>query len=172
MADKMGLSKVKLFPRSVMRWISVRHIPVFKRRVQGGIDAYGRRFKIYTNAYMILKSSGMQRTGQKTPSGKSTKKRQGKIKAYIGIPTNKQVYPPNLTLTGLMMRNLHRKKYSKRGYTLGFTGENAAKAEGNKMQGRNIITNIPTKEKKFIARLMKKSVDRQTAKLRDVNITI
>jgi len=168
----MGLSKVKLFPRSVMRWISVRHIPVFKRRVQGGIDAYGRRFKIYTNAYMILKSSGMKRTGQKTASGRSTKKNQGKIKAYIGIPTNKQVYPPNLTLTGAMLRSLHRKRYTKRGYTLGFTGENAEKAVGNRAQGRNIITNVPTKEKKFINRLMKKSVDRQTAKLKDVVIHI
>ena len=157
----MGLSRVKLFPAYVMARVGAKHIPVFKRRVQGGMDARGRRFKIYTNKYMKLK-------GDKFKSD-ITGKRYAYPKARI---SSSQVYPPDLTLTGFMLDGLRRKSYNKREWVLGWTGEQAEKVQGNKDNGRDIISNIPDKEKKFLAKLLNKEVKTQTRKLKDVNINV
>jgi hypothetical protein len=161
MADKMGLSKIQLFPANEMARIANLHIPVFKRRVQGGIDAYGRRFKIYTNKYMTLKSNKFK--------SEVTGKRYAYPKARI---SSGQVYPPNLTLTGFMLQNLKRRSYNKHEYVLGWTGEEAEKVQGNADNGRDIISDVPNKEKDFIIKLLGKAVDKELRKLKNVDIYV
>jgi len=160
MKDKMGLTRLEVYPKSFMRWLAARHVTIFKKRVQGGIDYKGNRFKIYTNKYMIAKSGGMQ-----TKKGK-------KQKAYKGISTNRQVYPPNLTLTGQMLRSLKRTWYGKTMYRMTFRGEAGDKADWNKDMGRNIIDDIPTKEKRFLSKLLDKQMKTQFKKLKNVTVTI
>jgi len=161
MAKEPGFSKLEVFPKAVMRWMSTQHIPFFKLRVEGGMDYKGKRFKIYTNKYMIAKSDGFKssRTGKRIPSMK-----QGSL--------NTQVFPPNLTLTGLMLKNLKRTGYDKTSWTIGFRGEPAEKVLGNKEQGRNIIDDLPDKEKAFLVNLLAKQMDKQFRKLKDVTITV
>jgi hypothetical protein len=160
-ADKMGLSKVKLFPAAAMGKIANLHVPVLKRRVQGGLDGYGKRFKIYTRQYMEAKSDGFKskRTGKRISSMKQRS-------------LNTQVFPPNLTLTGLMLSNLKRRFYNKREYKIGWDGEAAEKVQGNADNGRNIIDEIPDKEKTFLVKLLEKEVGKQFKKLKNVTITV
>ena len=158
----MGLSKIQVFPKSVMAWMAVRHIPIFKKRVVGGIDGKGKRFKVYTRQYMESKSDGFKskRTGKRIASKKQ-------------VALNTQVFPPNLTLTGLMLKNLSRRKYDKTSWTIGFNGEPAEKAQGNKEQGRNIIDDIPKKESDALSKLLAKQMDKQfKTKLKNVTITV
>ena len=113
---------------------------------------------------MIAKSGGMKRTG--------ARKYQPKQKAYKGVATNRQVYPPNLKLTGQMMRNLKRTWSGKHGYRISFRGEAGDKVQWNKEMGRNIIDNIPEKEKRFLCKLLNKAMEKQFRKLKDVTVTI
>ena len=161
MSDKMGLSKIKIFPVDVMGRIANEHITAFNKRVEGGIDAKGKKFKSYTPSYAEYKRSGFKskRTGKRIPS-----LAQGSL--------DRQTNPPNLKLTGLMMRNLHRKSYKKDHYVIGFTGEPAEKAQYNEAMGRDIINNIPDKEKKFIVDRLEKNLGIQFNKLKNVTITI
>jgi len=160
-ANEPGFRKLEVFPESVMRWMATQHIPFFKKRVVGGMDGKGQRFKIYTNKYMIAKSDGFKssRTGKRIPSMKQ-------------VSLNTQVFPPNLTLTGLMLKNLKRTGYNKTSWTIGFRGEPAEKAQGNKEQGRNIIDDLPNNEKAFLVKLLAKQMDKQFRKLKDVTITV
>lgn len=162
MADKMGFSKIELFPKSFMRWLAARHVPVFKARVEGGLDYKGKRFKIYKTDYAILKGSGFVSdiTGIR-------------YKYPLAPISSKQAFPPDLTLTGHMLRNLKRRSYKKTEYVIGFDGENAEKVQGNKDNGRNIIDNIPNKEKDFLLKLLGEEVEKQfRTKLKNVTITV
>ena len=161
MADKMGLSKIEIFPKSAMRLSAARHITIFKKRVQGGLDYQGKRFKIYTNKYMTLKSN------------KFVSEKTGKRYKYPRAPiASNQIFPPDLTLTGAMLRNLRRRSYSKTDYVIGFDGESAEKVDGHQNRGRNIVDNIPNKEKAFIVKLLGQNIDRQFKKLKNITITV
>lgn len=162
MAKEPGFRKLEVFPKNVMGWMATQHIPVFKKRVQGGMDGKGRRFKTYTSKYSDLK-------GNRFVSDVSGKRH----KYPLARIDSTQVFPPDLTLTGLMLANLKRRKYDKVSWTIGFNGEPADKAEGNKAQGRNIIDHLPKKETDFLAKLLAKQMDKQFKhKLKDVTITV
>jgi len=158
----MGFSKIELFPKSFMRWLAARHVPVFKKRVQGGLDYRGKRFKPYKMDYLVKKSNDFisEHTGIRYK--------------YPRAPiSSNQVYPPDLTLTGQMLRNLQRTKYSKTDYTISFRGEAAEKAQGNASQGRDILSDLPNKEKTFLVKLLSKETEKQfRTKLKNVTITV
>ena len=137
------------------------HVPFFKARVQGGMDARGKRFKIYTPKYLELKSNKFH--------SPITGERYAHPKARV---SSSQVYPPDLTLTGLMLQNLKRRSYSKTEWVIGFDGEAAEKVQGNRDHGRDIMTNIPNKEKDFLLRQLGKLVDKEFRKLKNVTLTV
>jgi hypothetical protein len=167
MADKMGLSKIKIFKRSVMRLAASKHIPIFKKRVRRGLDKDGNVFKSYSAKYAKLKGGGFQRTKQKKGGG------GGRLKSAQGMSiASKRTHPPDLTLTGEMLRGLRRKKEGKDYYIIGWTGDAGDKAEYNEANDRDIINDIPEKEKKFIANLLEKNLKKQFGKLKNVTIRI
>jgi len=159
--DKMGLSKIKVFPVPAMGRIALKHIPVFKKRVKGGIDGDGNRFKPYTRSYADYKSTSFKSriTGKRIPSMKER-------------PTSTQISPPDLTVTGLMLRALKRKSYKNDNYVLGWKGEEAEKVQWNEEMGRDIISEIPDKEKAFVAKLLEQEVGKEFRKLKNVTITV
>ena len=157
----MGLSKVKIFPVGDMGRIAADHIPILQRRVQGGIDYRGRKFKRYTDKYADIK--GRRFTSEIT--GKKYKYPKARI-------TSTKVSPPDLTLTGFMLMGLERREYKHDYYKIGWRGEDAEKVEGNKANGRNIIDGVPDKEYKFIVKRLEKSVGKELNKLKNVKITI
>jgi hypothetical protein len=162
--DKMGWHKIKVFPKAMIRLLAAKHIPVFKKRVQKGIDGDGKRFKGYTKSYRKYKRTGFK-------SFRGTGKR---IESMEGIVlSSNRGSPPDLTLTGDMLKNLKRKKFDKDSYIIGFTGEDGDKVEWNKDMGRNIIDDIPNQEKKFLVKLLDKQMQKQfKRKLKNVTITI
>ena len=162
MADKMGFSKLEFFPKSFMRWLAARHVPVFKKRVEGGLDYKGRRFRGYTQKYREVKARSF------------TSKDTGERYKYPRAPiSSNKVTTPDLTLTGHMLRNLKRRSYNKTEFVIGFDGENAEKVQGNRDSGRNIIDDIPNKEKDFLVKLLGKEVEKQfRTKLKNVTITV
>ncbi len=161
MADKMGLSKIQLFPKAAMGKIGNLHNTIFKKRVERGEDYKGRRFKPYTMDYLVKKSNDFKSpvTGEKYKYPRAP------------ISSNK-VYPPDLTLTGHMLRNLTRRSYSKTEWKLGWRGEEAEKVQGNADNGRNIIDDIPDKEKNILVKLLAKEVGVQFKKLKNVTLTV
>jgi len=162
--DKMGWHKIKVFPKSMMAKLAVNHIPFMQNRVQKlSMDYKGHTFKPYDPSYVEYKASRFKskRTGKRIPSmaGKSIK--------------STRMHPPDLTVTGMMLKNLQRKRYDHKSYVIGWTGEEADKVEYNKNMGRNIIDDVPNREKKFLVKLLEKDMMKQfRTKLKDVNITI
>ena len=159
--DKMGLSKVKIFNPRDLKKVANEHIPVMKKRVEGGVDGKGRRFKGYTRKYAEIK--GRKFTSKKT--GKRYKYPRGSI-------SSTQTNPANLTLTGLMLKGLQYKKSDKKSWTIGWTGQEAEKVSGNKDNGRDITSDVPNKEKKFMVKRLEFYLGKEFRKLKDVNITI
>jgi hypothetical protein len=168
-----GFKKIKVFPKSVMRLVAVKHIPVFKKRVKRGIDGDGVVFDAYTPEYQQYKASGFKSQKHKR-NRKGQLKSIGKIKSMKGKSiSSKRIHPPDLTVTGDMMRNLKRKKQGKDFYTIGFTGEEAAKVDYNRRMGRDITNDIPNQEKGFVTKLLAKEMDKHfKMKLKDVTITV
>jgi len=158
----MGLSKIQVFPKSVMAWMATQHIPVFRAMVQGGLDYKGKRFKMYSTKYADLKGNRFV----SDITGKRYKYPKERI-------SSTQVHPPDFTLTGLTLQNLKRIGYTKTYWTIGFRGEPAEIVIGNKKRGRNIIDDLPDKEKAFLTKLLAKQMDKQfKAKLKNVTITV
>jgi len=160
-----GWSKIDVFPKSFMRLLAAKHIPFLKKRVKRGLDYKGRVFKPYDPEYVEYKTSRFRskREGNK-----------GRIKSMKGQRiSSTRAHPPDLTVTGQMLNNLSRKKYSKRHFTIGWVGEAAEKVQYNKEMGRNIMDDIPNREKRFLIRLLGKAMEKQfKTKLRDINLTI
>ena len=160
-ADKMGLSKIQLFPKAAMRKMAGFHVTILKKRVQGGVDYKGRRFKGYTDKYAELKRR------------RFTSEITGKQYKYPRAPIfSTKVSPPDLTLTGDMLENTQRTGYSKTWWEIGWRGEAAEKVQGNKDNGRNILDDLPNKEKDKLLKLLAKEVGVQFKKLKNVNITV
>jgi hypothetical protein len=161
MKDKMGLSKIQLFPKNAMRKIGALHNTIFKKRVEGGLDGKGKKFKGYTSKYAKIKSRGF------------VSEITGKKYKYPRAPVaSTKTSTPDLTLTGHMLRNLKPGKYSKTEWSLQFTGEHAEKVQGLADGGRDIINDLPNKEKDQLLKLLAKEVDVQFRKLKNVNITV
>ena len=140
MADKMGLSKVKIFNPKAMKRVAAKHLTVFVKRVQGGLDAKGKKFPAYTEAYADIKGR------------RFTRKSDGKrYKSMRGLPiTSTETENPDFTLTGRTLSNLKPQRIKRNGYVLRFSGEPGDIVKGNKQHGRDITSNIPEKEKRFI----------------------
>jgi hypothetical protein len=161
-ADKMGLSKIQLFPVRVMRKIGAFHNTEFKKRVERGEDKDGRKFPGYTKRYADLKA---RRFTSET----------GKKYKYPRAPiVSTETGTPDMTLTGHMLRNLQLDvaKTKKTQWVLKLTGEHAEKAIGHKKRGRNIIDDIPNKEKDKLVKLLAQEAGIQFKKLKNVTLTV
>ena len=160
MSQSMGLENLKLYRKSAVRKIADKHLTIFVKRVNKGIDAHGRSFKPYTKTYAEMKARGMNKI------------RGGKYKQYYGIPTSRQINPPDFRLRGLTLLNLKRMQIRKDSYTLRFSGEAARIVEGNQKRGRDIWTDIPDKEMNYLVNLFEQEIDKEITKLKNVKIVI
>ena len=152
MAKKsIGIENVKVFPRAAMRKVAEKHIGKFKHRVgDKGQDYRGRVMPAYSEKYATYKSEA--RHGGDT-----------------------QVHPPNFRLSGRTLRALYAKKFSTDYYTIGWDGEPAKIVDGNRSRKkkRDIATNIPDKEKEYVARELTLVMEREfKKKLKNVRITV
>jgi len=162
-----GWSKIKVFPKQMMGKLASVHIPFLKKRVQRGLDYRGKTFKKYDPNYAEYKASRFKskKTGKRIPS-----------MAHKKISSTR-IHPPDLTVTGDMLMNLTRKRYDTKMYQIGFTGEEADKAEYNEKNGRIMYKDdpggIPKRERKFLINYLNRQMKKQfKMKLRNVNITI
>ena len=160
MADKMGLSKVKIFNPKAMKRVALKHLTVFVKRVQGGMDAKGKAFPAYTEKYADIKGRGF------------TRKTDGKrYKSMRGLPiTSTETENPDFTLTGRTLSNLKPKQIKRDGYILRFTGQAGEIVKGNKSNKRDIVTDIPEKEKRFIAKRLERGLKKEFRRLKNVRI--
>ena len=132
----------------ILQKVSLDHLTFFLKRVKRGIDAEGMKFPKYSEEYADYKSRGFERKDGK-----------GRLKAYKQKPiTSRQVGTPDFTVTGLTLKNANPSKPTKRGWHLKFTGQAGDIVEGNKAKGRDIISQIPNKEEKFVAKLIEKKL--------------
>jgi len=157
MAKKdLGLSKLKYYPRKVVKQISAKHLTLFKRRVvTEGRDAKGKEFPEYSTKYKELKASGMK------------KKSGGRLKGYEGIRISTEVNKPNFKLRGLTMINLRKRNIKPQSYKLGWRGEAAAIVEGNAdriKKKRDIINDIPDDEMNKVVRMLANAIEKQHRK--------
>lgn len=130
----LGLGKVNIFKRSVMKKIALWHLGEFKHRVQRrGIDADGNVMKPYTEKYA---------------------KRKGK--------SGKQVQPPNMTWTGRTLNAIQIKGVRKHMYRFRAGGEAGAILKGNAERwGRDIINGIPESEHDKLTKVMNEYLKRE-----------
>jgi hypothetical protein len=161
MADKMGLSKVKIFNPKAMKKVAAEHLTFFTKRVKGGLDAKGDKFLAYTKKYAKLKKRGFVR-------------KDGKNYASLrGRPvSSRETTNPDFTLTGLTLKNLKPKQYRTNGYVLRFTGQAGDIVKGNKSHNRDITSDVPEKEKKFIAKRLERQLRKEFRRLKNVRIPI
>ena len=164
MRTEPGLKKIEVFPKSVIYKVMMQHIPIFKKRVQRGVDGKGRKFKSYTKSYSEYKGSGFI----------SKREKGGRIESMKGKKLlSSRISPPDLTVTGEMLGGMSKKGYGKDYWKMGWTGEQSEKVDYNRRMGRDITNDIPNTEKKQICDLLAKEMDRQfKIKLKDVTITV
>jgi len=161
--DKMGWSKIEVFPVKVMKKVAAFHVPAFRKRVKRGLDAKGRTFKPYDPSYVEYKASRFR-------SKRTGKRIESMAEKHI---KSTRMHPPDLMVTGDMMMNLKRKKQAKDYYIIGFNGEEAARVGYNKNMGRDIVSDIPNSEKAIITKLLANEMEKQfKRKLKNVTITI
>jgi len=162
MTDKMGLSKVKIFNPRAMKRVAAQHLTVFVKRVQGGLDAKGRKFPAYTDKYADLKSRGFKR------------KKDGKrYKSMKGLPiSSNETANPDFTLTGRTLSNLKPTRARRNGYVLRFTGQAGDIVKGNKQNNRDIISDVPEKEKRFIKAKLLRELRKEFGRLKNIRIPI
>ena len=162
MADKMGLSKVKIFKRKAMKRVALKHLTVFRERVQGGLDAKGKAFPAYTEKYADIKGRGFTR--------KSDGKRYKSMKGVSISSTETEV--PDFTLTGKTLSNLKPKKIRRYGYVLRFRGQAGDIVKGNKENDRDITSDVPEKEKRFIKAKLIRELRKEFKRLKNVRMPI
>ena len=111
-------------------------------RTQKGLDVKLNKFKPYSQSYYERKRTGglkRQATQFKPSSRKDV----------------------NLTLTTDMLNSFHVKKVDKKGVTVGFSSQEAIKANANEVQGRVISSTkrpVSKDDEKFIADFFDKQV--------------
>ena len=162
MAKQMGLKKVKIFKPSAMKRVALQHLTVFVKRVQGGLDAKGKAFPPYSDTYADIKGR------------RFTRKSDGKrYKSMKGLPiTSTETENPDFTLTGRTLSNLKPKQIKKNGYVLRFTGQAGEIVKGNKINKRDITSDVPEKEKRFIKAKLIKELRKEFKRLKNVKIPI
>lgn len=161
MAKSTGLEKVKIFSPSLMAKIASYHIGEFVKRVgTKGLDYRGKMMRPYTKRYRDLKASGFEGKRPKSLEGQSL---------------DRQVFPPNMKLTGRTLGALERKKWDDDSWTIGWSGEAAKIVSGNadRNRKRDIKSDIPDSEKKKIVDEISEGLDKELRKkLKNVTITV
>ena len=158
----MGLSKAKIFNPRAMKRVAAKHLTFFVERVKGGLDAKGRAFPAYTKKYADIKGR------------RFTRKKDGKrYKSMAGLPIiSTETENPDFTLTGRTLSNLSPKQIKRNGYVLRFSGQAGDIVKGNKQNDRDITSNVPEKEKRFIASLLKRELRKEFGRLKNIKVPI
>ena len=133
---QIGFSKLKLIPVAAMRRVAQWHIGEFRLRVNRGISASGKKFKKYTKSYE-------------------------KKKLKLG----RSISPPNFELTSntlnRMQADSHNLTPGEHFYKIVFKQQGADIVSGNAERGRDIISDIPRKEKQMVAERMQAEVEKE-----------
>jgi hypothetical protein len=138
MAKSTGIEKIKIFPKVVMGQVANRYETIFRKRVQSGIDAKGSKFVDYTPEYAEKKGRGFQ-------------KKRGKGRyAGIKVVSSTRIDPPDLTLSGMTLKAFNRLRFGRRYFVMGWQRRSEI-VEGQQNQGRDIISDVPKKEKIWLA---------------------
>lgn len=160
MAKSIGLENIEYFPIKDIKQLAQYHVSIFNIRVKKGVDARGRYFPNYSSDYEYLKSRGMKG------------KRGKKLKPYRQISIrSRQTRPPDFTLTGRTMVNLRERKHGKDFYVIGWDGEAAEIVQGNQGKGRDIASDIPEKEMKFMLNALNRVIQKEwNKKIKSVKV--
>lgn len=148
--NSIGLEKVDLWPVKDVQQVADKHVTKIRKRVEDrGKDFQGRQFKPYSRKYRELKARDFRKLDG------------GRYKGYEELATVTSTSPPNLRLTGRMLRDLRRRSATKDKYSIGWRGEPAEKVKWNKEMGRDIISGVPDDELDWIANQLGMEADRE-----------
>jgi hypothetical protein len=112
-------------------------------------DGNGKPFKKYSDQYKIVKKQG-----------RATRK---------GVQANKQISPPNLRLTGVMLNSLKAQKPTDESVELNY--RDGLKFEGNAKKGRNVY-GLNDKNEQFVRDYFRKIIDDRIVKFSKKDIII
>lgn len=156
---KNNFDKVQFWQPNILKGIAERYRGVFIQRVRDGKDYKGQRFKRYSSGYTKLLQNDFR------------KKSGGRYKGYEGISLEtggSKTSKRPLFLRGISVPAIKVKKATKDSVTIGWDGEAGAIIEGQANKGRDIINDIPPKEKTWWIRELGKEIDKQFKKIPDV----
>lgn len=160
MAKSTGLEKVRIFPRKTMGKVANLYETVFRKRVKRGMDAKGGEFEPYTSEYAKKKGRGF------------TKIRGKGRYAGIKVVASTRTSPPDLIQSGLTMKSFKRLRFGKFYFAMGWDKRGEI-IQGQKNQGRDIISDVPKKEKFWIAKKLKRELDLELKrKIKDVRVVV
>ena len=162
-----GMDKIKIFSPDIFKKMSVKYIPMFRKRVtKNALDAKGNPLPPYSEGYKKLLKKDFR------------KKDGSRYKGYTGYPLTTggskiSRRPFILRGKGITMTGLKYRKADSDSITIGWRDPDAQVVEGNEARGRDIISDIPDKEKKWIADFLASNVEEQyRKKVKDMKITV
>ena len=157
------LAKIKLFDPQQMMKVAAKYTTVFTDRVTDRAeDGKGKKLPEYSEGYRKLIEKGFR------------KKDGTRYKGYGGYSLALQGKIANrpFRLRGLTMRNFKARKADSDSFSVGWTGNPALIVQGNKENGRDIISDIPDREYKWILKQLGVAIDKEWKKVKNVNITV
>jgi len=156
------------FMSSVSRWLFKT---VHKRTFIQGQDYRGRPFDAYSSGYSRYIESRFKKIGR----GPNRVGKGEPLDGFKGISlkfgANKLTRRP-LLVTGTVRSNFKIKRFNKNEAVVGWTGEPAQIMQHQRDQGRDAITDLTLKEKKVAERAVKREINRQLRKIRNIRVEV
>lgn len=156
-----GFDKLQFWQPDKLLGLAQKYRTVFIRRVtEEGKDYKGRPFKNYSKGYSKLLGKDFRKL-----DGSRYKGFEGMSLATSGAKVSRRQF----RLRGItMFSGFKVNKAVTDGFTLTWDGEAGAIVEGNARKGRNIIDDIPDREKDYLLRELGKLVDKEFNKIPDI----
>jgi len=143
----MRAKDIPTFPKSIWEKIGGKTATRIIKDAGKGIGADGKSFPKYSAKYAAAKMKGFKDTQVSftTRSGKHVNFiAHNPPESLRGIPLNKQINPPNLKLTGVMLNSIKSRKATKTGVEIEF--RDGLKVQGNAKNKRDIYGVSPKNE--------------------------
>jgi len=162
------LPKIKIFDPKKLRKLAADHVGLIYQRVtDDGSDAKGRKFPPYSEAYKKLLFKDFKK--------KDGSRYKGYEKGSLTTGAGKVANRPFM-LRGLTMKDLKPITSDNDSYTIGWHNPEAATIVwGNAKRAkkrRDIISDFPDREWKWILRRLGKNVDDEWSKVKNVKIRV
>ena len=160
-----GMEKIKIFPREVMKKLSIQFIGKFRHRViDKGHDAHGKPLPPYSKTYKDMLADW--NVGKNIPAEyKEISLTTG------GDKISKR--PFILRGKGITVSGLRHRESDNDSFKVGWRGVDASVVEENAARGRDIFSDIPDDEKTWMANFLANNVEKQyKQKVKNMKITV